>query len=131
MPLHTTSLIVHFSLLVIVNPEIQGEISRNDVARIFLGKSTQFPGGEQAVPLDIDPRDPNYALFTREVLYKSPGQLRAFWAKQVFTGRGMPPKTAKSDEQLRTLVAEHKAYLSYIDADKKDASVRVVLTVKD
>jgi len=118
-------------LVVIVNPDMQGSMSHTDVARIFLGKSTQFPSGELAEPLDVDPSHPNYHVFAREVLNKSPSQLRAYWAKQIFTGRGLPPKSAKDEEELRTLVAENKRYLSYIDSAKKDDSVRAVLKIVD
>jgi len=116
-------------VVVIVNPNIKGSMSRHEVAQIFLGKSTQFPSGEMAKPLDIDPADPNYERFAREVLRKSPEQLRAYWAKQVFTGRGSPPEAGKNDEVLRALVAEDRRYLSYISDDKKDASVRVVFGI--
>ncbi|MGS2722333.1 hypothetical protein ACVBEJ_01220 [Porticoccus sp. GXU_MW_L64] len=117
-------------LVVISNPEIKGEVSSSDVARIYLGKVNQFPDGSPAEPLDVSPSDPNYEKFARKVLKKSPSQLRAYWAKQIFTSRASPPKTRKNQKELRKAVATDKRYLSYIDSGQADDSVRVVLKVE-
>lgn len=99
----------------------------DDVARIFLGKITQYPWGEEVIPLNMDPTDPSYNQFARIVLKKTPSQLKAYWAKRIFTGKGKPPQTFKSAEELLELVASDKRYLSYVDKNQATHQVRWVI----
>ena len=117
-------------LVVITAPDNSEELQLSDVARIFLGKARRFPSGAEVEPLDIDPSNPSYAEFARLVLKKTPSQLRAYWAKQMFTGKGRPPKVLASPEQLREMVARHKRYLSYLEENQVDETVRPVITVE-
>jgi ABC-type phosphate transport system substrate-binding protein len=102
-------------------------LSKNQVMNIFLGKTTRFPDGSSAVPIDQSEgsaaRDEFYSRFAE----MSPAQVKAFWAKIIFTGRGQPPKSvATSLEAKQALIASPNA-ISYIDQSLVDSSVRVVL----
>ncbi len=116
-------------VIVTANDNVE-ELVLEDVARIFLGKVTRYPSGEQVVPLDLDPADPSYAEFARKVLNKTPAQLKAYWAKRIFTGKGKPPRSIANSEELRSLVSSDKRYLSYLDRNNVDHTVRWVIVLK-
>jgi hypothetical protein len=117
-------------LVIITATDNTENIKLEDVTRIFLGKVTSFPSGEIVVPLNIDPSDPSYAEFARVVLKKTESQLRAYWAKQVFTGKRRPPRVISTTEELLALVASDGQYLSYIDKDDITHDVRWVIEVE-
>lgn len=102
--------------------------SLNDeqVAQIFLGKVGTFPGAGRAVPLDLDEGNPARAEFYRKVTGKDAAQLKAYWAKQIFTGRGQPPKAVPSDAEAKKLLADDPGLIGYIEKSSVDSSVRVV-----
>ena len=58
--------------------------------------------------------------------YEAPQQLKAYWAKLVFTGQGTPPKEVDNDAAVLKLVAENPNIIGYIDAAAVNSSVRVV-----
>jgi len=58
----------------------------------------------------------------------SPAQVKAFWAKIIFTGRGQPPKTVATSLEAKKLLVENPNTISYIDQSLVDGSVRVVLS---
>jgi ABC-type phosphate transport system substrate-binding protein len=101
-------------------------LNANQVADIFLGKTSHFPDGSHAVPIDqvedSPVRDKFYAQFTG----KSPAQVKAHWSKIIFTGRGRPPKQAANGIEARKLVADNPNAIGYIDSKQVDASVRVL-----
>jgi len=101
-------------------------LSKSQVADLFLGKSTRFPGGTQAVPIDQSEgtraRDEFYATFTG----KSAAQVKAHWAKIIFTGRGEPPLTASSDAEVRKLLAANPQAIAYLERSAVDSSLRVL-----
>lgn len=117
-------------LVVITAADNTEQLNMEDVARIFLGKVTRYPSGEAVEPLNMDASDPSFAEFARIVLKKSPSQLKAYWAKRIFTGKGKPPRSISSTEELRALVASNKRYLSYIDKHNVDHTVRWVIELK-
>jgi len=101
-------------------------LARNQVADIFLGKTSRFPGGGQATPIDqiedSPTRDEFYTTFTG----KSASQLKAHWSKIIFTGRGQPPQAVSSSAEVKKRVAENPDTIGYIDAREVDGSVRAL-----
>ncbi|WVV49116.1 phosphate ABC transporter substrate-binding protein [Pseudomonas sp. NA13] len=101
-------------------------LARNQVADIFLGKTSRFPDGGQATPIDLTEdsltRDEFYTTFTG----KSASQLKAHWSKIIFTGRGQPPQAVSSSAELKKRVAGNPGTIGYIDAREVDGSVRVL-----
>ena len=101
-------------------------LNADQVADIFLGKSTRFPNGSQAVPIDQNEeselRDRFYALYAG----KSPAQVKAHWAKIIFTGRGQPPRQVGTSAEAKKAVAENPYAIAYIEQRLVDETVRVV-----
>jgi ABC-type phosphate transport system substrate-binding protein len=96
------------------------------VADIFLGKTSRFPDGSQAVPIDQGEDSPSRDRFYTQFTGKSPAQVKAHWSKIIFTGRGQPPRQAATGQEARRLVAENPNAIGYIDASLVDSSVRVL-----
>ena len=101
-------------------------LNPEQVADIFLGKSTRFPDGSQAVPIDhreeSEVRDRFYTLYAG----KSASQVKAHWAKIIFTGRGQPPMQVPNSAEAKKAIAENPRAIGYIDARSVDTSVRVL-----
>ena len=116
-------------MVVIVNPGNAQALQLDDVARIYLGKQNRFPDGRAAVPLDLNPEDPQYKRFAKIVLKKTPSQLRAYWAKRIFTGKGAPPRRVKNQRQVRELVARESSHLGYVERSEVDNSVHSAITI--
>jgi ABC-type phosphate transport system substrate-binding protein len=101
-------------------------LSKTQVADIFLGKSNRFPGGAQATPIDQPEASSLREEFYDKVTGKSLAQLKAYWSKIIFTGRGRPPKTAPGSTEVKKLLAENVLAIGYIEDTQVDPSVRVL-----
>jgi ABC-type phosphate transport system substrate-binding protein len=101
-------------------------LDKSQVADIFLGKASRFPNGTQAVPIDqaegLAVRDEFYD----KVLGRTASQMKAYWSKIIFTGRGQPPPSVSSDIEMKKRISENPAAIGYIDRSMVDNSVRVV-----
>jgi ABC-type phosphate transport system substrate-binding protein len=102
----------------------------DQVANIYLGKSANFPGNGEAVPLDLAMDSSTRNEFYAKATGKSPTLLKAYWSKLIFTGKGQPPKEVPDDAVVKKLVADNPKYIGYIDRNAVDPSVKVVLTVR-
>ncbi len=102
-------------------------LSKNQIADIFLGKATRFPGGYHAVPIDLREgsveRDAFYTLYTG----KSAAQLKAHWSRIIFTGRGQPPTAVLSSDEMKKRLVANPAAIGYMERSQVDSSIRVVL----
>lgn len=112
---------------VIVHPSNNNQLDEATVSKIFLGREKSFADGQSVVPLALADAAPASTAFNDVVLKKSSSQLKAYWSKLVFTGKGTPPKEIGSDEEMLKLVATNPSVIGYVDASKVDASVKVAL----
>ena len=102
-------------------------LSTNQVADLFLGKTSTFPDGSQAFR---STRPKAQARVTRSMLTfagRSAAQVKAHWSKIIFTGRGQPPRQAINSAEAKKLIVENPNAIGYIDKSLADGSVKVLL----
>lgn len=103
-------------------------LSKNQIMDIFLGKTGHFPDGSMAVPVDQDEGSAERDAFYLNFAGKSPAQLKAYWSKIIFTGRGQPPREVSNGIEVKKFVAGHRNAIGYIERDLADSSVKVLFT---
>jgi ABC-type phosphate transport system substrate-binding protein len=101
-------------------------LSKSQVADIFFGKTTRFPDGSQAVPIDQSEGTLARDEFYTWIAGKSAAQMKAYWSKIIFTGRGQPPKAAASSSETKKLIVANPNTIGYIEPKLVDDTVRVV-----
>lgn len=81
-------------------------LTRDEVTRLYLGE--RLDGGKaplKALELDIPPW--TREAFSARLLGRSPVQMRALWARLVFSGKGRPPRiVADVDAAMRELESD-------------------------
>ena len=118
-------------LVVIVSARTAAPALRPDqVAAIFLGQSAQTPDGAVVTAIDQPVGSTTRDEFYTKVASKSPALLKAYWSKQLFTGRGQPPREVAGNAAVRKLVADTPGMIGYIERSALDASVRTVLVLR-
>jgi ABC-type phosphate transport system substrate-binding protein len=120
----------HAELVIIVSSKNPAtSLTREQVAQIFLGKNTSFPGGGTAMPLDLTEGAALRDEFYAKVGEKSAGQVKAYWAKQMFSGKGTPPREIQGAAEMKKAVAADATAIGYVDRATLDSTVKAVLTV--
>ena len=64
--------------------------------------------------------------FDSNVLSKSGSQLKAYWSKLIFTGKGSPPKEVSNDADVIDLISKNPSMIGYIDAASLNDTVKSV-----
>jgi ABC-type phosphate transport system substrate-binding protein len=105
-------------------------LTAEQVSDIFLGKVKTLPNGTAVKPVDLPVSDDARAAFTKRVLGRSEGQLKAYWSRLVFTGAGLPPKEAHDGDEVKALIESDPSVIGYMSPDQINSSVKVVLTVQ-
>ncbi|MGO1500346.1 MAG: phosphate ABC transporter substrate-binding protein [Marinobacter sp.] len=122
------SSLLQADVVVIGNPSGPDSITDNKVRDLYLNRSSQLPDGQKATPFELPGGDAIRAEFHDKITGRNDAQLKAFWSKQVFTGRGQPPAEAASAAAMKAQVSSTPGSIGYIDEADVDSSVKVILT---
>jgi ABC-type phosphate transport system substrate-binding protein len=114
-------------LVVIVNPSNSASLTQEQIAALYLGNTTAFPDGGNAVLTDQPESAGVRNAFYQKATGRSAAQVKATWARLTFTGKGTPPKELKNDADVKAFVAGNPKAIGYIDSSAVDGSVKVVL----
>jgi ABC-type phosphate transport system substrate-binding protein len=101
-------------------------LTKSQVVDVFLGKTTRFPDGSPAVPVDLQEGSPTRDEFYAVLAGLSAAQLKAYWAKIIFTGRGQPPRTAAGPAEIRKLLVADPHVIAYVDRSVVDDSMKIL-----
>lgn len=118
----------HADYSVIVNPENKAYITKQDVANIFLAKKKTFPNGINTTPINHPERQEARSVFDEKILGKDLKQIKAYWARLIFTGKAVPIKTERNDAEILEAVSRDPNAIGYVESSSVTDDVRVVFS---
>lgn len=112
-------------VVVIGNPGLKASsLSGGHAAKLWLGQSRMLEDNTRVQVVDNAKLQEEFA---GKVLNKDVKQLKAHWAKLVFTGQANPPELLADDASVKKWVASTPNGLGYVDAKSVDGSVKVLM----
>ncbi len=116
-------------VVVVVNSNNPVALTDKDIKRIFLGKMKSFPGGGSSIlPINRSSKSDVRKHFDKQALGKSPRQIKAYWSRLMFSGKGNPPQELENDAKIIELIKENPAVIGYIGVGSKTEEIKVVGT---
>lgn len=116
------------TLYVVASNNLRGTtMSSTEIKRILLGEVTSIKN--ERVRLIY----PSYSSKAIVILSKFVGKggsvrdLKSYWSKMIFTGRGNPPETANDEEELKRLLSEDNS----IGVSTQSAGMNVIYTISE
>jgi len=118
-------------VVVIAHPDVPvQQIDNGQATQIFLKQTSNWSDGKAIQPVDAKAGSAVRDEFYSRVTGRNQGQMRAYWARQMFTGMGYPPKEAASSQDVVKLVSQSPGAVGYAAPDAVDASVKVILDTR-
>ena len=114
-------------LVVVTHPDNQIDITREELYRLYFGKRVTLQSDVKLTPVLNDGDEELLKHFSSQMLKRSSQQLRSYWARQLFTGKGKPPVRVKNAIDLKGLIAGNPQFIGYLWESDVDASVRILL----
>jgi ABC-type phosphate transport system substrate-binding protein len=96
--------------VVVVNEAGPASLSKSDVSRIFLKKSSQL------TPVDQDKDAKVRSSFSRAVLGRPLSAIISYWQQQIFSGGDSPPPEKMSDAEVLAFVRSNPKAIGYVAA---------------
>src|SRR5471030_3321300 len=98
------------------------DLTRSQVAQIFLKKLTRWPSGHPVLVVDQLEDAGIRQRFTSVVLQKEMRQVDAYWQEMIFSGRAVPPPQRRSDAEVIAYVRENPEAIGYVTAAAASAA---------
>ncbi len=117
------------SVIVVANKG--SELTDIDMVRlkkIYLGKLKSLPSGEKIMPIDQKGKKIR-DIFYKKVVGKPDNEIKAYWAKLIFTGRGNAPRQLQNDRDVIDLVKREQTAIGYISSEHADSNVKVIMRI--
>jgi ABC-type phosphate transport system substrate-binding protein len=100
--------------------------TRVEISQLFMKKSLKWPDGSYVVPVDLPVGSPVRDAFSRGVHGKTTAAVDAYWQKQVFAGRDLPPITKSSEAEVVAYVRNTPGAVGYVAAVTETVGLRTI-----
>lgn len=107
------------------------ELSKAELARIFLKKTTTWADGKPALPVDLGPQSPVRRGFSQRVLQRDVAAAKTYWQQMIFSGRAVPPPEKPSEAEVLAFVRTNPGAVGYVSADAALGDGLKHVTVKE
>ena len=91
-------------------------LKREQLAEIFLRRTSTWSTGGEILPVDQIDRSPAYVAFARDVLRQSENALRRYWQERIFSGNESPPPERVTDGEVLVYVRSNVGAIGYVRA---------------
>lgn len=120
---------VQAGIVIISHPANTNSITAEELQRLYTGKSSSFANGDSVLPLNLSDGNALRASFDEKALGRSSSQIKAYWSKLVFTGKGTPPKEVENEAEMLKLVSSNPNILGYVSSGADTSGVKVLLNI--
>ncbi len=105
------------SFQIVVNKSVKvTTISQKKLSKIYLKKIITWDDGRPILPVELNEEAEVRKKFTKSIFNKRVAAIKAYWQKQIFTGRDVPPPEKLSEDALLQYVENHAGAIGYLSA---------------
>ena len=113
-------------VLVVSAKSTAGNINHDQVEDIYRLRMKELPGASgQVMPL-MQGNGAEKDEFLSKVLSATDAQMKGYWAKLTFTGKGVPPKEVANDAEMKAMLTANPNMIGYISNSAVDSSVKIL-----
>jgi ABC-type phosphate transport system substrate-binding protein len=113
-----------FTVVVHVDNEV-GALTRAELSKLFLKRTTRWPSGASVVPVEIATSTVRESFFVA-VHGKSVQAVKAYWNQLIFSGRDVPPLEKTSDEAVVAFVHANPNAVGVVSHRASTEGVKVI-----
>ncbi|HYD55255.1 MAG TPA: hypothetical protein VEA99_21655 [Gemmatimonadaceae bacterium] len=105
-------------------------IGKAELSSIFLKKSSRFPGGGAATPVDQVRSADARVAFSKTVHSRPVTAIAAYWQQQIFAGAEVPPPEKADDAEVISFVRANPGAIGYVSSGASLGSGVKAVTIK-
>ena len=91
-------------------------VTPDQLGRFFRKQIVRWDNGTEVVPIDLAENSAVRERFSQAVMGRSTSAMKAWWQRQIFSGRGVPPVEKASDSEVLAMVRSTPGAIGYVSA---------------
>lgn len=91
-------------------------LSKDELSKIFLKKTTQWPAGGSIAAVDLGTGTSAREAFSKAIHGRGVSAIESHWQQQIFAGKDVPPPEKPSDAEVLAFVRANAGGIGYIAA---------------
>lgn len=91
-------------------------VTADQLGRFFRKEWVRWENGTEVVPVDLAEGSAVRERFSQAVMGRSTSAMKAWWQRQIFSGRAVPPVEKASDSEVLATVRATPGAIGYVSA---------------
>lgn len=100
-------------------------LSESQLRQLYLEGSGRI-GGISVKALDLPEDNRARKDFYQEAVGKTPAQMKSYWARMIFTGRGAPPRMVSGNRAMQVMLENNPELIGYLPGDQVSSGLKVL-----
>ena len=111
--------------VVVNNDNPISAMSKKEVSNMFLKKTSKWDNGQKVMAIDLVDTSAIRQEFSKKIHGRKVSSIKAFWQKQIFSGRNVPPAEKKSQREVLEFVQNNPGAIGYIASTTRTGNFKV------
>lgn len=117
--------------LVVQSANPQPALTQKEAVDLFMGRNRAFRNGDIAQVFDLPRDNALHADFYQRLTGMGPAQVNSYWARLMFSGQTMPPRSVADEAAMIEAVKRNPNAIGWLHKEPADKQVRVLLVIKE
>ena len=100
-------------------------LSESQLRQLYLEGSGRI-NGTSVKALDLPEDNRARKEFYQEAVGKTPAQMKSYWARMIFTGRGAPPRMVSGNRAMQVMLENNPELIGYLPGDQVSSGLKVL-----
>ncbi|WP_035231817.1 hypothetical protein [Alcanivorax nanhaiticus] len=100
-------------------------LSENQLRQLYLQGSGRI-AGNSVKALDLPEDSSTRKEFYLAAVGKTPAQMKSYWARMIFTGRGAPPRMVSGDRAMQVMLENNPELVGYLPGNQVSSGLKVL-----
>lgn len=117
--------------LVVQSANPQPVLTQKEAVDLFMGRNRAFRNGDLAQVYDLPRDNALHADFYQRLTGMGPAQINSYWARLMFSGQTMPPRSVADEAAMIETVKRNPYAIGWLHKEPADKQLRVLLVIKE
>ena len=100
-------------------------MGKKEISKMFYKKTSKWSDGKMIFPVELFPESPVRIIFNKDIHGKKVSSVKAYWKKQIFSGRGVQPQEKKADLEVLDYIQNNPGAIGYVSTTTKLGNFKV------
>ncbi|MDX1802999.1 MAG: hypothetical protein R3292_02885 [Alcanivorax sp.] len=118
------------AIVIVTSPHSAlSQVKQSQLRQLYL-RGSQHLGEQKVLALDLPDNSALRDRFYQQAVGKSASQVKTFWARMIFTGRGVPPRQVGGVSDMINTLRHQPDTLGYLPEGKVPSDLKVLMRLK-